>query len=158
MGISQYRLATEVHVSNRISDTIERTYTLFRTCPDPDKRETAAGWSIKEVLGHLLDSLSNNHQRLARYKARGHLVFPGYDQNQFVARANYAAFDFDTLLSLWYNYNRLLLHIVDSIPADDLSALIAVGSRPVVTISQLVEDYAAHMAIHETQVRRIIAS
>ena len=145
-------------MTEHISDTIERVYTLFRTCPDPDKRETAVGWSIKEVLGHLLDSLSNHHQRLARYKAGGHLVFPGYDQNRFVARANYAAFDFGDLLSLWYNYNQLLLHIVASIPAGDLSAVITVGSRPAVTIGQLIEDYAAHMAIHENQVRRIIAS
>jgi hypothetical protein len=145
-------------VTDLVSDTIERVYALFRTCPDPDKRETAAGWSVKEVLGHLLDSLSNNHQRLARYKAKGHLVFPGYDQNQFVARANYATFDYDTLLSLWYNYNLLLLHMVDSIPADDLSAVIAVGNRPAVTIAQLIADYAAHMAIHGKQVRRIVAA
>jgi hypothetical protein len=130
---------------------------LFRTCPDPNKRETKNGWSVKEVLGHLLDSLSNNHQRLARYNANGDLAFPAYDQVQFVERGNYAAFDFDSLLSLWYAYNHFLLHMVASIPPGEMASTITVGDRPTVTIADLVKDYFAHIEIHETQVRRIIA-
>lgn len=140
------------------SGTLERVYQLFRTCPDPNKQENESGWAIKEVLGHLLDSLSNNHQRLARYNPKSDLAFPGYDQVVFVKRANYREFDFDSLLSLWYGYNKLLLHIVASTPPDEMASTITVGDRPTVTIAQLVKDYFAHIEIHEKQVRRIIAA
>ncbi len=136
--------------------TLERMHQLFRTCPDPNKMEHEGGWSVKEVLGHLVDSLSNNHQRLMRYRAGGRLEFPGYDQEQFVRRANYRGFEFDVLLSLWYSYNRLFLHIIASIPADDIGSTIAVGDRPTVTLGQLIQDYFRHMDLHRKQVERII--
>jgi len=43
------------------SKTIERAYQLFRTCPDPAAREKGEGWSVKEILGHLVNSVNNNH-------------------------------------------------------------------------------------------------
>jgi hypothetical protein len=136
--------------------TLERVYQLFSTCPDPNQAESEDGWSIKQVLGHLLDSLSNNHQRLSRYVAQGDLAFPAYDQEAFVERAHYESFDFGTLLSLWYDYNRLLLHMVANIPPQDLGSTITVGDRPSLTIEELVAGYFAHIEVHERQVRRII--
>ena len=143
-------------VNSDYMQTIERIYRLISTCPDPDKREADNGWSVKEVVGHLLDSLSNNHQRLLRYNEKGNLDFPGYDQELFVERANYTAFDFNTLVSLWYNYNKLLLHIYASIPPENLDSTIKVGGRPAITIEQLMKDYFAHMENHEKQIQSII--
>lgn len=39
------------------------------------------GWSRKEILGHLIDSASNNHQRFVRAALQPSLEFPAYDQN-----------------------------------------------------------------------------
>jgi hypothetical protein len=137
---------------------VERAYQLFRTCPDPAAGEKGEGWSVKEILGHLVDSASNNHQRLARYIPQGHLNYPSYDQEQCVQRAGYESFDFDRLLALWYGYNQLLLHLIAGIPAADLDSTIAVGEKAPVPLRQLIPDYFAHMENHERQARRIIAS
>ena len=40
----------------------------------------AGGWSRKQVIGHLIDSASNNHQRFVRAMLANSLEFPGYDQ------------------------------------------------------------------------------
>ena len=135
---------------------IERTYQLFRTCPDPNMREEDSGWSIKEILGHLFDSASNNHQRLLRYVKGGELKFPGYDQEEFVKRANYREFEYLDLLSLWYCQNKLLSHIYDHIPEEDRESAIQVGDRESASIRRLMEDYFAHMEVHEGQVERIL--
>jgi len=137
--------------------TVERVYQLFRACPDPGAREKGEGWSVKEILGHLLDSASNNHQRYGRYIPKGNLNYPAYDQEQCVKRADYRAFDFKRLLSLWYNYNQLLLNMFAGIPAADLDSTIAIGDKPPVAIRKLIPDYFAHMENHERQARRIIA-
>jgi len=136
--------------------TVNGIHDLLKTCPNPDKTERKGGWSIQQVLGHLLDSASNNHQRLVRYNAQGNLDFPGYDQETFVRRAHYAELEFEWLLSLWYSYNQLLWHIIDHIPPGDLDSTIAVGDRPAVTITALVQDYLAHIEIHYRQVERIV--
>jgi hypothetical protein len=134
--------------------TIERVYQLFRTCPDPAAGEKGGGWSVKEILGHLVDSASNNHQRLVRYLPKGNLNYPAYDQEQCVQRADYQAFDFERLLALWYNYNQLLLHLIAGIPEADLASTIAIGEKPPVTLRQLIPDYFTHMENHERQARQ----
>ena len=135
---------------------IERVYQLFATCSDPNKKENDAGWTIKEILGHLLDSLSNNHQRLSRYIVNDNLDFPSYDQEVFVQRAHYDTFDFKTLLSVWYHYNHLLLHMISNIPSEHLKSTLTIGDRPKTTLKELFKDYFAHMELHEQQVRGII--
>lgn len=137
--------------------TVERVYQLFRSCPDPGVRDREGGWSVKEVLGHLVDSVGNNHQRLARYMPKGTISYPAYDQEQCVQRAGYQTFDYDRLLALWYTYNQLLLHLIAGIPTADLDAAIAIGDKPPVMLRQLIQDYFAHMENHEQQARRIIA-
>jgi hypothetical protein len=135
--------------------TVERVYQLFRSCPDPGARENGQGWSIKEVLGHLVDSVANNYQRIVRYVPQGHLEFPPYDQEQNVRRADYLSFDYNQLLALWYAYNRLMLHMLARIPAADLDATTAYAGTPPVALRQSIPDYYAHMENHERQVRRI---
>ncbi len=135
---------------------MEKAYQLFRTCRDPNLREKEEGWSIKEILGHLFDSASNNHQRLLRYVKGGELKFPGYDQEEFVRRANYRDFEYLDLLPLWYCQNKLLAHIYDHIPEEDRESAIRVGDREAASIRRLMEDYFAHMEVHEEQVKRIL--
>ena len=107
----------------------ENTYQLFRNCTSPDKKENNDGWSVKEILGHLVDSASNNHQRLLRYVANGELRFPSYDQDLFVTRANYRNFEYRDLLTLWYLHNKLLFHVYENIPEEDLESSIKVGDN-----------------------------
>jgi hypothetical protein len=38
------------------------------------------GWSRKQIIGHLIDSASINHQRFVRAALQTSLDFPGYDQ------------------------------------------------------------------------------
>lgn len=136
--------------------TVERVYQLFSTCPDPNKAEHDDGWSIKEILGHLLDSLSNNHQRLLRYTPHQTFEFPAYDQDIFVQRAQYRTYDFQDLLSLWYQYHHLLFHLLDQIPQEHRTSTLTIGARPTITLEQLVTDYFAHMERHEQQIYRIL--
>ena len=143
-------------MDDKFQKTLERVYQLFVTCSDPNKRKDDEGWTIKEILGHLLDSLSNNHQRLSRYIAKDNLDFPAYDQEVFVQRAHYDTFDFQTLLSIWYQYNNFLLHMMANIPAEHMTSTLTIGDSPKITLNELIRDYFAHMELHEQQVRNII--
>ena len=138
---------------------LEQMYQLFATCPDPNKREHAEGWTVKQILGHLVDSVSNNHQRLLRYQPGGNFAFPGYDQNACVSRAHYDTMEFLSLLALWHHHNRLLLHIIENIPADHLtSSTLQIGDRPAMPLQDLIRDYFAHLEKHAQQIRRILAA
>ena len=43
---------------------------------DTSMRPSEKKWAKKEILGHLLDSASNNHQRFVRATLQGSLTFP----------------------------------------------------------------------------------
>src|SRR4051812_3984274 len=63
--------------------------------PAPDK------WSPKEVIGHLIDSATNNHGRFVRATLQEEMVFPGYDQDGWVKAQEYANHSWEDLVGLW---------------------------------------------------------
>ena len=71
-------------------------------------RPSEVGWSIAEVLGHLVDSACNNHQRFIRAQHSDELEFPAYQQRQWVEAAGYQDFDWHSLVELWFFYNKLI--------------------------------------------------
>ena len=78
--------------------------------PSPEK------WSPKQVVGHLIDSAANNHQRFVRAQFQDNLVFQGYQQDEWVAIQVYQQRPWLDLLDLWKGLNLHLAFIVDQIP------------------------------------------
>src|SRR5690348_15615051 len=112
----------------------------------------AGGWSRKQVLGHLLDSASNNHQRFVRAALQDSLEFPGYDQDGWVRIEAIEGVPWLTLIALWANYNRYLAHVIAHLPADKLGVTCRIGANEPVTLAFLVEDYVRHLAHHLAQI------
>ena len=44
---------------------------------DAAKPRAPGKWSPKQIIGHLIDSASNNHQRFVRANFTDDLIFPG---------------------------------------------------------------------------------
>src|SRR3982750_4093367 len=78
------------------------------------------GWSPKQVVGHLIDSACNNHQRFVRFALSSGVDSPGYQQAEWVEVQQYAARPWLELLDLWSTYNRHLAHVIASVPARSL--------------------------------------
>ncbi len=66
------------------------------------------GWQRKELLGHLLDSAANNHQRFVRAALDGHYEGPGYQQEAWVRLHDYAGLSWAALVASWRERNALL--------------------------------------------------
>ena len=113
------------------------------------------GWSRKQVIGHLIDSASNNHQRFVRAAQQSSLEFPGYDQEGNVGVEAPQEADWLLLISLWAAYNRYLAHVIAHFPASKLGTPCRIGSANPVTLSFLAEDYLNHMVHHLSQIGAI---
>src|SRR5437867_285744 len=74
-------------------------------------------WSPKEVIGHLIDSASNNHQRFVRAQFMDDLVFLGYEQQAWVAAQRYQAAPWSDLVGLWRLLNLHLARVIEAVPA-----------------------------------------
>ena len=110
------------------------------------------GWSSKQVIGHLIDSASNNHQRFVRASLQPALDFPGYDQEGNVRMQAPHEADWLLLISLWGAYNRYLAHVIARIPESKLATPCRIGSGEPVTLGFIAEDYVRHMVYHLKQI------
>jgi hypothetical protein len=112
----------------------------------------AGGWSSKQVIGHLIDSASNNHQRFVRAALQPSLDFPGYDQDGCVRVQAIQQADWSALVALWAAYNRFLAHVIAHLPASKLDSVCRIGSGEPVTLGFLATDYLRHLVHHLRQI------
>jgi hypothetical protein len=110
------------------------------------------GWSRKQVIGHLIDSASNNHQRFVRAALQTSLDFPGYDQDGNVEVQAIQKADWKLLVTLWAAYNRYLAHVIAHLPPSKLETACKIGSGEAVTLRFLATDYLRHLVHHLSQI------
>jgi DinB superfamily len=125
-------------------DKLGSTNTAFR--PNPKK------WSKNEILGHLLDSASNNHQRFVRAALQGELDSPRYEQDSWVELQRFNDLEWKFLLEYWANYNIFLAHLIGALPDNAPEAPCRIGGNPPVTLAWLAADYVAHLKHHLKQI------
>jgi len=113
-------------------------------------------WSLKQLVGHLIDSASNNHQRFVRLQQADLEAFPGYEQEEWILIQKYNDYEWKGLVELWSAYNRLLLHVIRSI---DPGKLGKVWKRPdgAFSLEWLIEDYYRHLGWHADHYARRLA-
>ena len=106
------------------------------------------GWSRKEILGHLIDSASNNHQRFVRLTLNETVDLPGYEQAKWVKTQSYNDRPWSELLWFWTTYNEHLAHLIDTVPQAALTHTCRIGGSEPVTLEFLMRDYVRHMQHH----------
>jgi hypothetical protein len=114
---------------------------------------SADAWSLKEIVGHLIDSASNNHQRFVRLQIENLEGFPAYEAEQWIRIQQYNRMDWDLLKSLCMHYNLMILGIVERIPEKCLSNSWS-GDDEQRTLQWLVNDYYRHLRWHTDHYQR----
>jgi hypothetical protein len=104
-------------------ETILSATTRLRNISTEQSRSgsSADGWAPIETLGHLIDSAANNHQRFVRAQFTDDLLFPGYEQDQWVSGQKYRDASWSDLIQLWSSYNLHLVHVASVVPKDVLT-------------------------------------
>jgi len=137
---------------------LERTPGVVRALlsglPDEWTRsnEGPDSWSPFDVVGHLIDSASNNHQRFVRaVQGRGG-EFLSYEQDGWVKFERPGELPLSAVLSLWSSYNRFLAHVLGLLPEAAREYTVRVGSNPPGSLLWLAADYVEHLKHHLNQV------
>lgn len=118
---------------------------------DTSVRPSENKWAKKEILGHLLDSASNNHQRFVRATLQGGLTFPGYQQDALVDLQRFSDVDWNFLVDFWAAYNRFLAHVINSLPAEAAKVTCNIGDNKPAALGWIAQDYVEHLKHHLNQ-------
>lgn len=130
--------------TNKISQLSEEA---FSAKPNPEK------WSKKEVLGHLIDSASNNLRRFicGQYEPGPKIV---YQQDFWVTANNYQHVKKDNVIQLWRLLNEQICEVLQTMPEQNMSLPADTGKDKVQlhSIKWLAEDYVKHLKHHLNQI------
>ena len=126
--------------------------------------------TVKMIVGHLIDSASNNHQRMVRlqYAPRcghsmpntemGMLVFPDYTQDNdlWIGLQDYQHEGWHTLVMLLKYYNEHICHLIRSVDETKLDNywIDYEGNR--VTLAAMIRGYIGHLNLHIGQIHELI--
>lgn len=127
------------------------------------RRPAPGKWSPREIVGHLVDSASNNHQRFLRAQWQDDLIFQGYAQDAWVETQRYQEAPWRELVTLWGHFNRHLARVMAAVPPQVRMRrhvrhnLHEVAWRPVpqseaATLDYFMRDYVGHLGHHVAQI------
>lgn len=140
---------------------------LMRLDDDAAAMRPAPGrWSPKEIIGHLIDSASNNHGRFVRAHSQPSLTFSGYDQDGWVKLQRYQDAPWSELVALWSLFNLQLARLMEASPAEqrvrprtdhnlDQIAWQPFPAGESATLDGFMADYVGHLAHHLNQIPQV---
>ena len=156
---------TSSAIAKELCETVHAAAPRLSAIADEEaSRPLAPGkWSPKEIIGHLIDSASHNHQRFVRARFMDDLEFIGYEQDQWVAQQRYGAEPWPELVELWRLFNLHLARVIEGTPPgvgerartrhnlDEIAWKAVPRDRPV-SLDYFMDDYVGHLKHHLEQV------
>ena len=140
-------------VAAQLSETVHTAKPRLLAISDARASEKpyADKWSLKETLGHLVDSAANNHQRIVRMQETRDIGVFTYTQQHWVDSQKYQSQRWDAIVELWFHYNVHLAHIIGEVDSRTLEHVCDMGYASPATLAFVIEDYLRHVKHHLAQ-------
>jgi hypothetical protein len=124
-------------------------------------RKNSQNRSIRQILGHLCDSASNNTHRIVHLQYReSPMSFPNYasegNNDRWIAIQNYQYEDWYNLVQLWKYANLHFIHVVRNVDLAKLENLWISGESNLVSLQGIVESYLPHFELHLKEIEELI--
>lgn len=117
--------------------------------------------TIKQIVGHMVDSASNNTHRIIHLQYQPTpLVFPDYanlgNNDRWIAIQNYQTEKWQDLIQLWKYANLHLVHVINQVNLDKLENewITALGKK--VSLRLMIIDYLPHFKLHLSEIDELI--
>lgn len=117
--------------------------------------------SIKQIVGHMIDSVSNNTHRVVYFQyEKLPLEFPNYatygNNDKWIAIQNYREENWENLVQLWKFTHLHFIHIIKNINPAKLNAKWNSGKNEFVSLQEMVEDFPRHFKLHLGEIEELL--
>jgi len=122
------------------------------------ERRNSQNRTIRQILGHLIDSAVNNHHRIVRLQYNENLEFPDYrqDNDRWIAIQNYQEENWEQLVSFWKSYNLHMVHIIKNVNESCLNHTWHDFEGARETLQTVIEGYVWHLNLHLKEIQSLI--
>jgi hypothetical protein len=124
-------------------------------------RKNSQNRSIKQILGHMVDSASNNTHRVIHLQYQpSPLIFPDYanfgNNDRWIAIQNYQEENWHDLVKLWKYINLHFAHLILNIREDKLQNIWTTAKGEIVTLEEMVVDFPRHFKLHLAEIGELM--
>lgn len=125
------------------------------------RRRNAQNRTIRQIVGHLVDSASNNTHRIVHLQYQPTpLLFPDYanlgNNDRWIAVQDYQNEDWHDLVQLWKYVNRHIIHVIRRVDPARLQNewVSALGEN--ISLQTMISSYLNHVELHLREIRELI--
>ena len=139
----------EDDVLEKLSSSRKKTYDFFLSIP-PEKADFAYAegkWSVKEVLGHLIDTERIMAYRLLRFARADHHPLAGFNENFYASKANSKNRDLEDLANEFSDLRKANLYLYQNLDEEQLRRK-GTASNAIVSVKALLYIIAGHELHH----------
>ncbi len=124
-------------------------------------RRNSQNRTIKQILGHMIDSASNNTHRIIHLQYQpSPLIFPDYanlgNNDRWIAIQNYQDENWNVIVQLWKYSNIHITHIIKNVNIDKLDNEWITALNKKVSLRSMIIDYLRHFKLHLAEVDDLI--
>ena len=126
-------------------------------------RRNSQNRNIKQIVGHLVDSASNNIHRAVHLQYRETpLDFPNYatfgNNDRWIAIQNYQDENWENLVQLWKYSILHFAHVILQIKPEKLGNEWISGEGKNISLKEMVEYFLPHFKLHLVEIEELIES
>jgi len=125
------------------------------------ERRNRQNRTVKQILGHMIDSASNNTHRIIhlQYQASP-LSFPDYanlgNNDRWIAIQNYQDEDWNNMIQLWKYSNLHIVHVIRNVSEDKLDNVWINALNQEISLRAMIIDYLRHFKLHLCEIAELI--
>jgi len=117
--------------------------------------------SVKQILGHLIDSASNNTHRIIHLQYQSSpLQFPNYathgNNDRWIAIQNYRQEDWKNMIQLWKYANLHIIHVISNVDNTKLNNQWYYDDQRLISLREGIIDYLRHFELHLKEINVLI--
>jgi len=117
--------------------------------------------NIKQIVGHLVDSASNNTHRIVHLQYQpSPFAFPNYatfgNNDRWIAIQNYESENWTTLVQLWKYVNLHIIHVINNVNEEKLDNQWISATEKYVSLKDMIIDYLGHFKLHLGEIEELL--
>ena len=125
------------------------------------RRRNSQNRTIKQIVGHMIDSASNNTHRIVHMQyQKSPLRFPNYatdgNNDRWIAIQNYQEEDWKLIVSMWKYSNLHIVHVIGNVDASKLDNQWHYNEEKLISLKDGIVDYLQHFKLHLGEIEKLI--
>lgn len=148
------------NVGLEIRRIVSEWETILQGVPEKElvHRVNRQGRNIKQLIGHLIDSASNNHQRMVRLQYSPYLNFPDFsvENDMWISIQQHQRENWFELLQLWKYFNFHIAHVISYTDRSWLKNVWTDGEHEPISLEDLIFNYLAHLRLHVREISNLL--